>query len=94
MGIDGATSSSATSNQLAGRDDGLVPDDVAEVGWMLEELRVSLWAQQLQDASTDLRAAGREGSHRPLSRYADRLIARRNGYVVAMSDAMTDDAAT
>ena len=35
-------------DQLSGRDDGLVPDDVADEGWMLEELRVSLWAQQLK----------------------------------------------
>jgi len=35
-------------DQLSGRDDGLIPDDLAEVGWMLEELRVSLWAQQLK----------------------------------------------
>jgi len=35
-------------HQLAGRDVQALPPDVAEVGWMLEELRVSLWAQQLR----------------------------------------------
>jgi len=35
-------------NQLSGRVDDLIPDDLADVGWMLEELRVSLWAQQLK----------------------------------------------
>jgi len=35
-------------HQLAGRDGQDLPPKIAEIGWMLEELRVSLWAQQLR----------------------------------------------
>jgi ATP-dependent helicase HrpA len=37
-------------NQRADRPDSMVPPALDEVGWMLEELRVSLWAQQLKTA--------------------------------------------
>ena len=39
-------------NQLTGRDEHLIPDGLGDVGWLLEELRVSLWAQQLKTART------------------------------------------